>query len=337
MKLAAENVVAERYRLGVQLGVGGMGVVYEAEDLREQRVVALKILSSQHTADPRAVARMALEARLLSTISHPNLLRVFDFAEDGRLGCWFVVMERLRGRDLSQAASGRPMSVPEVVEIVCGALRGLAVAHSAGVVHRDLKPTNLFLAEEEGGQVTVKLLDFGVAKIFDGGAAQHLTQTGMIVGTPEFMAPEQALGRPLDARTDLYATGCVAYFAAAGRPPFAASRAIDIMTAHVEATAEPLHRLRPEVSGMHSLSAVVTRAMAKDPDARFQSAVEMLEAVKAIGGDAPPIAPEPPATRASTRRVGGTIDASFLIGLLWSALAGIATSALLRVLLRGWR
>ena len=209
------------YRIVDKLGIGGMGVVYRAEDRRLERVVALKFLSDELLRDPAAVERFQREARAASALNHPHICTVYDVGEhDGR---HFIVMEWLQGATLHQLIEAGARPTDEVLELGIGLSDALAAAHAKGIVHRDIKPANIFVTER--GQA--KLLDFGLAKPSPGGAATsdgptegQLTSPGAILGTLAYMSPEQVRGEALDARTDLFSLGAVLYEMTTGRQAF---------------------------------------------------------------------------------------------------------------------
>ncbi|MFY0537630.1 serine/threonine-protein kinase [Nannocystis pusilla] len=212
------STLAEKYRIEAVIGDGGMGRVYEAKHVRMPgRTVAVKILHRVLASDAEVVSRFRREAEIAGTIVHPNVVQIHD-VDQTIDGTPFIVCERLVGEDLGQHLDrvGR-IGVRETVHILRQAAAVLMVAHSRGVIHRDLKPTNLFLVGDPASP-TVKLIDFGIAKLHDPKASQ--TQTGMIMGTPAYMAPEQARGSKVDGRADLYALGAIAYRCVTGRPPF---------------------------------------------------------------------------------------------------------------------
>jgi serine/threonine protein kinase/CheY-like chemotaxis protein len=263
-----------RYRVGRLIGEGGMGAVYEAvrEDLANMRV-AIKVLHPTFSARPDLVARFRREAETVAALDHPNIVRILDF-QTNRGEAAFLVMERLNGESLARAIGKESGLAPSrVVFIASQVLAALGAAHSAGVVHRDLKPDNVFLTTMSGMTDIVKLLDFGIAKLVTPSGEQRLTQTGVVLGTPPYMAPEHARGGEIDRRADLYAVGCVMYEALTGRPPFSAENYNALLFAIQETDPRSLLELRPDVDP--ELAAVITRAMQKEPAQRFQDAESM--------------------------------------------------------------
>jgi serine/threonine-protein kinase len=275
-ELVPGDLVGERYRIVRRIGKGGMGTVYEAEHLMLRRHVALKVIARQHSLDARHVERFRREARVAAQLRHPNVVEVIDLGQaDGRE---YLAMELLEGMDLCDAiqlAEGYdPLDTVPILDQVLGALEA---AHGAGLVHRDLKPENIFLAQAPDGELTVRLLDFGVVKVPEGGAQAQLTRTGMVVGTPDYMAPEQATGSELDARADLYALGCIAFAMVCGRPPFRDRSVLLLMAAHVTKPPPLPSSLREGLSP--AVDEFILRALQKDPARRYASAAEMRSAL----------------------------------------------------------
>ncbi|MGC4001209.1 MAG: protein kinase [Anaeromyxobacter sp.] len=274
-------IVADRYRLIGPLGEGGMGSVYKAEHIRMGKALAVKILRGDFARDPQAVARFRAEAQLVSRLSHPHTIAVFDFGEIERLGGFYLAMEYVPGRDLAHALRyDGPFHESRAAHLAVQVLGSLAEAHEAGIVHRDMKPGNLMLMQTRPGEDFVKVLDFGIAKLRDDAGAST-TSVGAIVGTPNYLAPEQARGDALDARADLYALGCVLYELISGRPPFVAANPLAIVSAHLNEKPQPLTELVPGVS--RRFAELVHQALEKDPDRRFASADAMRDAILALG------------------------------------------------------
>ncbi len=272
------TLLGGRYRVGALLGSGGMGSVYEGtrEDLAGMPV-AIKVLHEGIGGDVDVLRRFRREAHLVAAIDHPNIVRVLDFQMPSDEPA-FIVMERLHGRSLGDALrQGRRFTLEEVVWIGVQVLAGLEAAHGANVVHRDLKPDNVFLTSMPGVVDVVKLLDFGVAKLTGTPWDERLTQTGMVMGTPAYMAPEQARGESADARSDLYAVGCLLFEALTGRPPFVANNYNAVMFQINQGAPTPLLELRPELDAL--FAEVVGKAMSKDVALRFQSARGFSEAL----------------------------------------------------------
>ncbi len=286
-----------KYEVLEQLGEGGMGAVYRARHGTLGTDVVVKMLHAELAHRPTLIDRMRLEAQALARLDHPNLVRVtdFDHTPDGRP---YLVMEYLKGHSLRQllALRGGTIGIGDALSIVQQALKGLQVAHDAGLVHRDIKLDNIFVCDVEGDNRrrgdedlvgTVKLLDFGVAKVLSAttvGPAplQYATGTGLIVGTPRFFSPEQARGDKCDHRADLYAMGLVLYVLLAGRGPFDDTEHLaELAKAHIARQPEPPSRFADEPLPA-ALDAAVMRCLAKAPDARFASATELGAQLKQI-------------------------------------------------------
>jgi CheY-like chemotaxis protein len=271
-------LLAGRYRIGARLGSGGMGSVYDAvrEDLARMPV-AIKVLHPSLATDIDVLRRFQREAHTVASLDHPNIVRIVDFDMRPDEPA-FLVMERLHGVSLADALTmGQRFTVEEVALIAVQVLAALEAAHAASVVHRDLKPDNVFLIALPGMPNVVKILDFGVAKLVDAPRSDKLTQTGMVMGTPAYMAPEQARGVTVDARCDLYAVGCLMFEALTGRPPFAAEN-YNALIYEIQLGSPPkLAELRADVDT--AFAELIERAMARDPDERFQTARSMADAV----------------------------------------------------------
>lgn len=274
------SLLAGRYRIVSELGRGGMGAVYEAVHTGTGQPVAVKTLLLDVDSEEAAVRRFFLEARITAGLQHPNTVRVFDFAQSDE-GVLYLAMERLRGETLGErlrnlARQGRVLGEEEATSMAIAVLRSLAEAHAAGLVHRDLKPMNVFL-HRIGSETVVKVIDFGIALAGDGG----LTRTGVTVGTPAYMAPEQITqAHDLDGRADLYALGVMLYGCVTGRLPFSGATSYAIMMKHVSAPV-PDARLLLRTPTSAPFLQVIERALAKDRDARYPDATAMREALEA--------------------------------------------------------
>jgi tRNA A-37 threonylcarbamoyl transferase component Bud32 len=277
-----DGVVADRYRLVELLGEGGMGRVYKAEHIRMGKALALKLLREDFAREPAAAERFLAEARAVSRLSHPHTIAVFDFGEAGPRGGLYLAMEYVPGEDLAAVLrAGGPLPEARARELGRQILGSLAEAHEAGVVHRDMKPGNVMLMRTRSGEDFAKVLDFGIAALRDDTAAGA---GDAIVGTPAYLAPEQARGAAVDGRTDLYALGCVLYELVAGRPPFVAPSPMAVVSAHLSQEPPALAKLAPGVS--RAFAEVVHRALAKRPEDRFPSADAMREALVGTSGRA---------------------------------------------------
>ncbi|MFD5397150.1 protein kinase [Streptomyces sp. NPDC127097] len=260
-----------RYRLTRRLGRGGMAEVFAAEDVRLGRTVAVKLLRSDLAEDPVSKARFTREAQSVAGLNHHAVVAVYDSGEDlvGGNTVPYIVMELVEGhtiRDLLLNADAPPPD--QALIIVSGVLEALAYSHQHGIVHRDIKPANVIITNSGA----VKVMDFGIARALHG-AQSTMTQTGMVMGTPQYLSPEQALGKTVDTRSDLYATGCLLYELLTLRPPFTGETPLSVVYQHVQdmpvAPSQTADAVPPELDGL------VMRSLAKDPDDRFQSAEEM--------------------------------------------------------------
>ncbi len=277
------TLVGERYRVQRLIGEGGMGRVYEAEHVEIGKRVAIKVLHPCYTQSADAVARFRREARAAARLGHPNIVDVTDSGTTPS-GAVYFVMELLEGEDLGDLiAAGSTLPVERVIHIGVQLARALDAAHAAGIVHRDLKPENVFLVQRDGQDDFVKVLDFGIAHQMEGDELdKRLTHPGMAMGTPEYMAPEQAAGQPADARSDIYALGAILYELLASVPPHTGENFMEVLTKKSHTPARPLEELRPEVSP--ELSSVVASALAIDPKAR---PVSMAALAQALGRSRP--------------------------------------------------
>jgi serine/threonine protein kinase len=252
-----------RYELVERIGKGGMGVVYSGRDSVIGRLVAVKMLVSDIDVSEETRERFFREARSAGLLMHRNIITIYDFGEDN--GRAYIVMELLTGDSLSRVmASPDRLSLERQVEIMTRTCEGLAFAHSRGIVHRDVKPANLFITAE--GQL--KILDFGVARI----ASSKLTRSGLIVGTPDYMSPEQVMGQVVDQRSDIFSCGTVFYQLLTGRKPFAAKRLPHVLDKVMLEAPAPL----TDAEAPPELAAIVMKALEKDPARRYQRMVEML-------------------------------------------------------------
>ncbi len=274
------QILADRYRIARLLGAGGMGEVYEAEHVYLNKRVALKLLRPEITGNKEAVERFQREARSTSEIGHENIVTVDDF---GKLpdGSFYCTMEFLEGEELARVMLKKPLDPPHALGIVVQICRGLAAAHAKGIIHRDMKPENVFLTKDKDGKELAKILDFGIAKVNDPGN-DNLTKTGSVFGTPHYMSPEQAMGKHLDARADIYSVGVMMYEMFTGTVPFKADSFIGILTKHVTESVVPPRQAAPGREIHPEIETVILKAMDKMPENRYRSMEEMLDALAAV-------------------------------------------------------
>ena len=272
------RVIDGRYRVQARIGQGGMGAVYRVEHVAMGKLAAMKMLHPSLSQETEVVLRFRREAEAVSRLSHPNTVQVFDFGETH--GSLYLVMELVRGEDLGVLLK-RDGALPwsRLGPMLSQVLDALTEAHELGVIHRDLKPENLLVARTRDGRDHVKVLDFGLAKLRDVEEMSEVTGRGTVLGTPYYMSPEQIRAERLDARSDLYSLGALAYRAATGEHPFSAPTPVAVLTQHLTATLRP-PRSRAQGRGISAeVEALILRAMARSPDHRFQSAEEMRTAV----------------------------------------------------------
>jgi hypothetical protein len=270
-------VLDERFRVLGHLGGGGMGEVYLAEQVSLGRKVALKVLRREVGQQPGMSERFRREARLLSSVEHPAVVRVIDFGQSEEGTC--LVMELAEGETLLQALEAGPLDPERGRRVMVQLAEGLAAIHEKGIIHRDLKPENVVLTPSARGE-QARLLDFGIARLVEPDPdARGLSQVGVVLGTPEYLSPEQAMGAPLDARSDIYSLGVLAYRMLSGQLPFSGPNARDYLVQHVSASPRPLLQLAPQVASQPGLAAMVMRALAKDAKARPQSAQDLVRAL----------------------------------------------------------
>jgi serine/threonine-protein kinase len=288
------RLIAGRYRVQSVIATGGMGVVYDAMQVALGRRVAIKCLHPRYDADPTALARFQNEAVVSGSFGHPNIVEVFDLGTLDDTRAPFLVMERLEGQTLGQRlAREKRLSVSLTVSIARQVLSALAATHARGILHRDLKPDNLFLVRALDGHEHIKVLDFGLSKAMAGSGSARITRSGVVMGTPSYMPFEQATGEPdLDGRTDLYALGVILYECLTGRVPYTA-RTPAALVLEFKRVRPPTPRLvRPEVPA--ALDAVVMRAIARERHDRFADAVEMQRALASFAEPEGPIGDEDP-------------------------------------------
>jgi serine/threonine-protein kinase len=264
------RVLSERYRIVRKIGEGGMGCVYQAEHALIEKKIALKVLFQDLTRRADLVARFLQEAKSASRIGHENVIDISDFGQSPD-GLVFIAMEYLDGQDLGKLLKKvGAMHWERVRPILMQIAKGLRAAHGNGIIHRDMKPENVYLIQREARPDFVKVLDFGIAKVInDDAGGPALTQTGMIFGTPEYMSPEQAQGSPPDHRVDIYAVGCIMYHMLTGSVPFMADNFMGILTKHLLEAPVPPRVRRPDLDILPDVEAICLRAMEKDRDKRY--------------------------------------------------------------------
>ncbi|WP_433937517.1 serine/threonine-protein kinase [Sorangium cellulosum] len=336
--------IADRFVIVGKLGAGSMGTVYRARQEAMGRDVAIKILRSDRAFDAQAKARFTREARAMSLLRSPHTVTVFDFGEivddssdptfgrgrsaeqsspDGATwssGSLYLAMELLEGESLGQRLKRlRRLRVGDAVRFARHALLSLAEAHDKGIIHRDLKPDNLFLARPPAGEheEICKVLDFGIAKVMTG-AERPVdaleTQAGTVFGTPRYMSPEQAQGRALDARSDLYSLGVLLYQMLAGRPPFIDDDAVVVMARHIKTAPVPAIEAAPEAGIPPSLSQLLERALAKRPEDRPRSAQEFIAELDRAMDEARPSLSRERSSRPPPNEVGATSELLAVVG-----------------------
>ena len=262
-----------RYEIEGRLGEGGMGVVYQAKHVVLGKALAMKVLRADVSKDQEIMQRFRQEAQSASAIGSQHIIDISDF---GQLpdGATYFIMEYLDGKELTKVIEQEqpidPARLGHVAKQLCDAL---GAAHERGIVHRDMKPDNVFLVKRGKDPDFVKVLDFGIAKV--GGASSKLTKAGQVFGTPHYMSPEQCAGQSVDSRTDVYALGVILYELACGKVPFDADNLMGILTKHIYEQPIPLHQLPPPVDVPPGLEAVILKCLAKSTDQRYQSMAEV--------------------------------------------------------------
>ena len=279
----SSQILDARYQVIRKLGEGGMSYVYLAQEIGSNATVAIKVLSPKLATDKSSVERLRREAGLAMRLDHPNVCRILRLGESDD-GLIYLVMPYLQGELLSdREVRAGPMDLTTGVAILRQVCAGLQHAHELHIIHRDLKPENVMLVPEDGGGERAVVMDFGLAKERRADPAiQKLTATGIILGTPEFMSPEQIRGKPLDARSDVYALGILAFEMFAGRLPFQGRNAQEMMIARLRGAPIPLREARPDLPA--GLEKALAKALASNPDDRFATALEFADALAADAG-----------------------------------------------------
>jgi eukaryotic-like serine/threonine-protein kinase len=293
------SILAGRYLISEQLGVGGMGTVYRAQDVRLQRRAAIKVLHAGLTRDPEALARFSREASNASQISNSHVVQVYDVGEiEG--GAPYLAMEFVPGSSLRKLLDREaPLTPSRAASLIGQIARGLDAAHRIGIVHRDLKPDNILMTEDEAGEEVAKVADFGISKAIRDDS-QHITRTGYVTGTYEFMSPEQVTGGATDQRSDVYALGLIAFLMLTGKLPFPGSTAEHSMLLRLTEPPRTLRNMRPETTWPEELQRVLDSALAREPGGRCGSAGQFARDLAAAVD-----AWQPPAAVAPPRRWGG--------------------------------
>lgn len=296
---ALGTMIADRYRIDGVIGIGGFGAVYKCTQLNMDQVVAVKVLRADHLSSSEHVKRFSGEAQAVSRLRHPNTIRVFDFGThtDGAL---YLAMEYVEGETLGRRFDTKG-ALPwlQLVHILVQVCHSLTEAHASGLVHRDLKPENVMLLPVAGDPDFVKVLDFGIAKQQKtSDMADNLTESGMIMGTPTYMSPEQAKGEPIDGRSDVYALGILAYEALMGRPPFVGETPMTVLVKHIKDPVPAFIREGALREVPRELEALVHKCLAKDPRSRPQDTAELAESLTHIAENAR--RPTPTATVTAT-------------------------------------
>ena len=278
----------KRYKIERKLGEGGMSFVYLATDISTQQQFAIKVLSEALSQDTNAMARLRREAALGMRLAHPNVCHIMRLGETED-GLVYVVMPYVNGEILADRNNrlGR-LSLPDTVRFVKDIANGLQVAHELKIVHRDLKPENIMICRGPNATEYAVVMDFGLAKERKAeGELQKLTATGIILGTPEFMSPEQLRGKPLDPRTDIYSLALMTYEMLTGKLPFQGRNQQEMMIARLRSDPIPIRRMRPDFDIPEAVERVLNKAMSRGPDDRYQTVVEFADALAAAAGGVP--------------------------------------------------
>jgi len=279
------KTIDSKYLVQSVLGEGGMAVVYRAHHLQMERVVVIKVMQGWLTSNKTSVERFEREGKLTAKLNHPNIVAVYDVGSiDGREP--YIVMEYIKGEALADRIhNGGPLDFDTTANIIIQICHGLEEAHSSGIIHRDLKPDNVLLQTKSDRPDWVKIVDFGISNMVQG--AKRLTKTGRMVGTPEYIAPEQLKDKPIDIRTDLYAVGIMIFEMLTGRVPFDGESAESILMKHLLEEPPPMSTIRPELSGENPFDAVVNKLLKKAPEERYQTAEELRHVIETLRENLP--------------------------------------------------
>ncbi|MBN1207743.1 MAG: protein kinase [Myxococcaceae bacterium] len=296
--LPLDSLVLEgRFRVIRPLGSGGMGAVYLGEQVSLGRKVAIKVLHHDLHKQHGMLERFKREARLLSAVEHPTLVRIIDFGESEHSAC--LVMELVEGESLFELLQSGPLAPTRALTMLRQLAEGLAAIHEKGIIHRDIKPENVFLTRTPRGE-QARLLDFGIARLVEPDADSNVSQVGVVLGTPEYMSPEQAIGARLDERSDLYCLGVLAYRVLSGQLPFDGPSPRHYISQHANAAPLPLDRAAPALAVNPALVALVMRLLEKDPTQRFQNAQALADALAEAASGPLPETVTPPSVQAPT-------------------------------------
>src|SRR5438067_1029274 len=276
MRAMQTEVLGERYKLQDPIGRGGMATIYRGQDLRMDRVVAIKVLREVYSTDPKFVTRFQREAKAASALQHPNIVQVYDYGQTD--GNYFIVMELVEGTDLRRYLRSRGvLAVDRAIIIAHDVALGLGAAHRRGIVHRDVKPQNVLV----GRDGSIKLTDFGIASVYKDINAERLTTTGMTLGTVQYYAPEQAQGEIVSPAADVYALGIVMYEMLTGRTPFDGDTPVAVAMQHIQDVPQPPSQLNPNIPP--ALEEIILRCLEKVPEMRFRDGSSLARALETLG------------------------------------------------------
>jgi serine/threonine protein kinase len=285
--LPAGTVVADRYNVVEVLGRGGMGIVYKAQQIHMERLVAMKMVLEQTNSASSDYRRFQREAKAASLLDHPNIVKIHDFGfAEGQA---YLCMEYLQGASLDIILRKGPLRLDEFRHVFAQACDALQHAHDRGIVHRDLKPSNLLLTERRDDKLFLVILDFGLVKMVDGTAGHKLTATNMVLGSPLYMSPEQCRATALDYRSDIYSLACVMYEALTGLPPLTAETVFDVMNLHITTMPKPMRDAAPGVYVPPALERVIMQALSKNPDERQSCMAELAQGIERSFSGAPDV------------------------------------------------
>src|SRR6266700_552796 len=276
MRTMQTEVLGERYKLQDPIGRGGMATIYRGQDLRMDRVVAIKVLREVYSTDPKFVTRFQREAKAASALQHPNIVQVYDYGQTD--GNYFIVMELVEGTDLRRYLRSRGvLAVDRAIIIAHDVALGLGAAHRRGIVHRDVKPQNVLV----GRDGSIKLTDFGIASVYKDINAERPTTTGMTLGTVQYYAPEQAQGEIVSPAADVYALGIVMYEMLTGRTPFDGDTPVAVAMQHIQDIPLPPSHMNPNIPP--ALEEVILRCLEKEPGTRFPDGSQLARALEMLG------------------------------------------------------